>query len=73
MYVRRQSAAMVAALLVVISLGCARIPYTTTVVHEDQRVAVMLQREIVPAGYGHPVQITPEQIIAILRGFSLRE
>lgn len=70
---RRQSAAMLVAVLVLIGLGCARIPYTTTVVHEDQRVAVRLQREIAPAGYTHPVQIIPQQVAAILRGFSLRE
>ena len=73
MYVRRQLAALSVAFLVLIGLGCARIPYTTTVVHEDQRVAVRLQREITPAGYTHPVQITPQQVAAILRGFSLRE
>ena len=71
--VRRQSAAMSVAVLVLLGLGCARMPYTTTVVHEDRRVAVMLQREIRPAGYAHPVQITPQQVSAILRGFSLRE
>ena len=73
MYVRRQLAAMSVAFLVLIGLGCARIPYTTTVVHEDQRVAVTLQREITPTGYSHPVQVTPQQMAAILRGFSLRE
>jgi len=70
---RSQSAAMLVAVLVLIGLGCARIPYTTTVVHEDQRVAVRLQREITPAGYTHPVQISPQQMAALLRGFSLRE
>ncbi len=53
--------------------GCARLPYTKTVVHEDQRVAVMLQQEVAPAGYTHPVQIAPQHIAAILNGFSLRE
>ena len=71
--VREQSATLLVAVLVLIGLGCARIPYTTTVVHEDQQVAVMLQREITPSGYTHPVQITPQQVAAILRGFSLRE
>lgn len=70
---RRHSVAMLVAILVLIGLGCARIPYTTTVVHEDQRVAVMLQREIAPVGYVHPVRIAPQQVAAILRGFSLRE
>ena len=71
--VRRQSATLLVAVLVLIGLGCARLPYTTTVVHEDQRVSVMLQREITPAGYTHPVQIAPQQVAALLRGFSLRE
>jgi hypothetical protein len=71
--VRRQWRGTVVAFLVVIGLGCARIPYTTTVVHEDQRVAVMLQREITPAAYSHPVQMSSQQVAAILRGFSLRE
>lgn len=71
--VRRRLATMLVAVLVLIGLGCARIPYTTTVVHEDQQVAVMLQREVAPAGYTHPVQIAPQQVAAILRGFSLRE
>jgi len=68
-----RSATLLVAVLVLIGLGCARLPYTTSVVHEDQRVSVMLQREITPAGYTHPVQIAPQQIAAILRGFSLRE
>ena len=73
MYVWRQSTGTLVVFLILTSLGCARIPYTTTVVHEDQRVAVMVQREITPAGYSHPVQVTPQQVAAILRGFSLRE
>ena len=68
-----RSATLLVAVLVLIGLGCARLPYTTTVVHEDQRVAVMLQREITPAGYTHPVQITQQQVEVLLRGFSLRE
>lgn len=53
--------------------GCARLPYTTTVVHEDDRVAVRLQQEITPAAYAHPVQFTSGEVAAILGGFSLRE
>jgi hypothetical protein len=53
--------------------GCARLPYTTKVVHEDQRVAVLLQREVKPAVPTIPVQLTSEQVGAILRSFSLRE
>lgn len=53
--------------------GCARLPYTTAVVHEDGRVAVRLQQEIKPAAYAHPVQLTSGEMAAILDGFSLRE
>jgi hypothetical protein len=67
-----RAATLLVAVLVLIGLGCARMPYTTSVVHEDQQVSVMLQREITPAGYTHPFQIAPQQVAAILRGFSLR-
>jgi hypothetical protein len=53
--------------------GCARMPYTTKTVHEDSRVAVTVQQEISPAKYTHPVQLTADQVAAILRNFSLRE
>lgn len=53
--------------------GCARMPYTTKIVHEDFRVAVAVQREIAPARYSHPVQLTADQVAAILRNFTLRE
>lgn len=53
--------------------GCARLPYTTQVVHEDVRVAVKLQQEAKPANYSHPVRFAPQELSAILRGFSLRE
>ena len=73
MNVMRQSTGLLIAVHFLIGLGCARIPYTTSMVHQDQRVTVMLQREIEPAGYTHPVQIAPQQVATILRGFSLRE
>ena len=52
--------------------GCARLPYTTKVVYEGPLVQVTLQREVKPAGYSHPVQLTAPEVAAILRGFSLR-
>lgn len=69
------TAPMFAALLIgmVAIGGCARMPYITRMVHEDQRVAVKLQQEVKLAKYTHPVQISPEQVAAILRAFSLRE
>lgn len=65
---------IVACLGVGLVLGaCARMPYTTHVVHEEPRVRVALQREIDSAGYAHPAQFTPEEVAAVLRGFSVRE
>lgn len=62
----------VSSLSVITFGGCARLPYTTTLVHEDRRVEVRLQREVNPAGYAHPAQITPGEVASILKGFSLR-
>ncbi len=56
-----------------LSVGCARLPYTTHVVHQDRRVVVTLQQELKPTGYSHPVQLRPEEIASILAAFSFRE
>ncbi len=53
--------------------GCARLPYTTQVLHEDQRVRVVAQREVEPAGYSHPAKLTATDVASILRGLSIRE
>lgn len=58
---------------VVLMTACARLPYTTTVVHESERVVVRLQQEVEPTTYAHPVQLAPGEVAAILSGFSLRE
>lgn len=52
--------------------GCARLPYTTKVVYEGPLVHVVLQQEVQPSGYSHPVQLTAQEVAAILGGFSLR-
>lgn len=74
---RRQSsthAAMVAFVFMLLSAdGCARLPYATQIVHEDQRVRVVIQREVNHAEYTHPVRLDAEAIIAILRSYSVRE
>lgn len=54
-------------------IGCARMPYTVRTVHEDPRVVVTIQREIKPAGYTHPVQLTAQELTQILNSFSFRE
>ncbi|GAB1721740.1 MAG: hypothetical protein GDA65_07940 [Nitrospira sp. CR1.1] len=53
--------------------GCARLPYTTKTVHEDQRVIVTVQQEVDAQAHTHPVQLSSEDIASILRGFSVRE
>ena len=54
-------------------VGCARLPYTLGTVHQDQRVNVTIQREVKPAGYSHPVQLSAQEVASILSSFSFRE
>ncbi len=61
------------ALLITAATGCARLPYTTRVIADDVRVAVMLQHDVEPVSYSHPAQLSAGEIGAILRGVSLRE
>lgn len=60
--------------LVILGLaaGCARLPYDTMAIEEQERLLVTLQHEVAPAGYAHPVQVTAADVAAILRGFSVR-
>ena len=53
--------------------GCARLPYTTKTVHEDERVVVNVQQEVESRAYTHPVQLTATEMAALLKGFSIRE
>lgn len=53
--------------------GCARLPYTTRMVHEDERVVVNVQQEVEARSYTHPVQLTNTELVSLLRGFSIRE
>lgn len=53
--------------------GCARLPYTTQVVQQDQRVVVTIQHEVQRKGYTHPAQFNTEDLRRILSGFSVRE
>lgn len=73
---KRQLAVVVLTTLVVGSIatsGCVRLPYTTRVLHEDPRVRITVQKEVEPAGYTHPVQLSEAEVASILRGFSIRE
>ncbi|MEC4889893.1 MAG: hypothetical protein RI101_07510 [Nitrospira sp.] len=55
-----------------LSASCARLPYTTTMVHEDARVIVSLQREVETSAYSHPAHLTAAELTDILQGFSFR-
>jgi hypothetical protein len=55
------------------SQGCARLPYTTQIVQQDQRVMVVVQHEVRRVAYTHPAKLTPDELTTILNGFSLRE
>ena len=58
----------------IMSGGCARLPYTTKVIHEDRRVVISLQRDPgETAPYTHPVQLKGDELSAVLAGFSFRE
>ncbi len=57
----------------IVSEGCARLPYTTQVVHEDRRVVVSLQRDPDAVPYTHPVHLRADEVAAVLAGFSFRE
>ncbi len=59
--------------VVLLTQGCARLPYTTAVVHEDRRVVVSLQKDPNAVPYSHPVQLKAEDLTALLNGFSFRE
>ena len=61
-----------ACLILGLAAGCARLPYDTMAVEEQERLLVTLQEEVAPAGYAHPVQVTAADAAAILRGFSVR-
>ena len=66
--------ALLALLVAYIALGgCARLPYTTKVLHQDQRVVVSAQEELDRPGYTHPMQLTAAEVASILRGLSARE
>ena len=53
--------------------GCARLPYTTKTIHDDERVVVVTQREVQPRAYTHPMPLTSAELITLLKGFSIRE
>ena len=67
------SLALLALLVAYVALGgCARLPYTTKVLHQDRRVVINAQEELDQSAYTHPVQISPAEVASILSGLSAR-
>lgn len=67
------SLALLALLLAYVALGgCARLPYTTKVLHQDRRVVINAQEEVDHPAYTHPAQVSPAEVASILTGFSAR-
>jgi hypothetical protein len=58
--------------LSILTASCARLPYTTKVVHQDDRVVVALQHELDKPAYSHPVQLSKDELRAILTRFTYR-
>ena len=65
--------ALLALLLALVLAGCARLPYTTKVLHQDQQVVVSAQEELDRPEYTHPTHLTAAEVASILRGLSARE
>ena len=57
----------------VVITGCARLPYTTSVLHEDRRVIVSLQHDPDAKSFTHPVHLQADELTSVLNGFSFRE
>jgi hypothetical protein len=57
---------------VLLALSCARLPYETTSIQQTERLRVTLQREVAPATYAHPVDLSVSEIASLLAGYSIR-
>jgi hypothetical protein len=55
-----------------LTLSCARLPYETTSIQQTERLRVALQREVEPATYTHPVELSTSDLAALLAGYSIR-
>ena len=67
------SLALLALLVAYVAFGgCARLPYTTKVLHQDRRVVINAQEDLDHPAYTHPAQVGPSEVASILSGFSAR-
>ncbi len=52
-------------------VGCARLPETTRVLYESERVVVRLETDLNAPSQTNPTDIPQEQLTSLLRGFSV--
>ena len=48
---------LVLALFCLLAIGCARLPVPIQVIHEDQRMAIRIERVAKDEGYTHPISL----------------
>ena len=65
--------AVLMSILGIVLTGCARLPETTRVLHESDRVVIKLETDLdVPSStQTNPADISKEQLTSLLRGFSV--
>ena len=58
----------------IVLISCARLPETTRVIHEDERVVVVMETDpdFSPYAQSTPTDIPPDQLNRLLHGFSVR-
>jgi hypothetical protein len=61
------------AFVLIFGVACARLPYTTRIIHDSPRALVALRHELKPAGYTQPAQLTADELRPALAGLSIRE
>ena len=64
---------LVLALFCLLAVGCARLPVPIQVIHEDQRMAIRIERVAKDGGYTHPISLKAADVAKLLKGMSSRE
>lgn len=62
------------ALLMLLAIGCARLPVPMQVIHDDQYLLIRTERVQNNTGnYSHPIDLQANEITVILRGITVQE
>jgi hypothetical protein len=64
---------LVLALFCLLAIGCARLPVPIQVIHEDQRMAIRIERVAKDESYTHPISLKVADVAKLLKGMSSRE